>query len=117
PEHLAAEVLGAYGFANDRGRAPVAVRAFNPTLGDEGYEPLGSVIETNTDDWPFLVDSVSAALERRGEHMARVSHARNAIHRESVMHYDLTRKLTDRELQELEKDIHAVLMAVRATVT
>ena len=67
----------------------------------------------------FLVDSVSAALERRGEHVARlvhpiigisredgqiasVSHARNAIHRESVMHFDLARKLTDRELEELE---------------
>jgi glutamate dehydrogenase len=133
PEHLAAEVLGAYGFANERGRAPVGVRAFNPTLADEGYEPLGSVVETNTDDWPFLVDSVSAALERRGEHVARlvhpiigisredghissVSHARNAIHRESVMHFDLARKLTDRELQELERDIKAVLLAVRATV-
>jgi len=30
-EHLAAEVLGAFRFASDRGRAPVAVRAFNPT--------------------------------------------------------------------------------------
>ncbi|HEY6886126.1 MAG TPA: NAD-glutamate dehydrogenase [Solirubrobacter sp.] len=133
-EHLAAEVLGAYGFANGRGRAPVAVRAFNPTLGDEGYEPLGSVLETNTDDWPFLVDSVSAALERRGEqvarlvhpiigisredgHIASVSHARNAIHRESVMHFDLARKLTDRELTELEDDIRKVLQAVRSTVT
>src|SRR4051795_13355098 len=134
PEHLAAEVLGAYAFANERGRAPIAVRAFNPTLADEGYEPLGSVVETNTDDWPFLVDSVSAALERRGEHIARlvhpiigitredgrissVSHARNAMHRESVMHFDLARKLTDRELQELEHDIRQVLLAVRSTVT
>ena len=31
-EHLAAEVVGAFSFASDRGRAPVAVRAFNPTL-------------------------------------------------------------------------------------
>ena len=89
------------------------------------------MLETNTDDWPFIVDSVSAALEKRGEHVARlvhpiigisredgritsVSHARNAVHRESVMHYDLTRKLTDRELEELERDIKAVLLAVRA---
>jgi glutamate dehydrogenase len=134
PEHLAAEVLGAYAFANERGRAPVGVRAFNPTLADEGYEPLGSVVETNTDDWPFLVDSVSAALERRGEHVARlvhpifgitredghiasVTHARNAVHRESVMHFDLARKLTDRELEELERDLRSVLLAVRSTVT
>ena len=98
PEHLSAEVLGAYRFAGSRGRNPVAVRAFNPTLSTDGYEPLGSVLETNTDDWPFLVDSVSAALEARGEHVARivhpiigisredgkisaVSHARNAVHR------------------------------------
>ena len=67
PEHLAAEVRGAFRFANDRGRQPLAVRAFNPTLSQDGYEPLGSVVETSSDDWPFLVDSVSSLLESRGE--------------------------------------------------
>src|SRR3954469_23263857 len=134
PEHLVAEVLGAFAFANDRGREPVAVRAFNPTLSQHGYEPLGSVLETNCDDWPFLVDSVSAALEARGEQVARLvhpivgivredgriaagAHARNAVHRESVMHFDLARRLTANELSELEADVHAVLLAVRSTVT
>src|SRR6478736_3372106 len=134
PEHLAAEVLGAFAFANSRGRAPVAVRAFNPTLGEDGYEPLGSVLETNCDDWPFLVDSVSALLEGRGEQVVRlvhpivgisredgaisaVTHARNAVHRESVMHYDLARRLTAHELAELEADVRAALLAVRSTVT
>ena len=133
-EHLAAEVLGAFAFAGERGRKPVAVRAFNPRLEPDGYEPLGSVLETNTDDWPFLVDSVSAALQARGEQVVRlvhpimgisreegkitaVSHARNAVHRESIMHYDLGRRLTERELDELTSDIEAVLMAVRSTVT
>ncbi len=132
-EHLAAEVLGAFVFAGERGRAPVAVRAFNPKLEPDGYEPLGSVLETNTDDWPFLVDSVSAALQARGEMVARmvhpimgvaredgkitaVSHARNAVHRESFMHFDLGRRLTERELDELTSDIEAVLLAVRNTV-
>src|SRR4051812_4596818 len=58
-DQLLAEVLGAFEFASARGGQPVAVRAFNPTLAERGYEPLGSVVETNTDDWPFLVDSVS----------------------------------------------------------
>src|SRR5690348_841458 len=44
PEHLAAEVLGVYKFSSERGRKPVAVRAFNPTLERDGYEPLGSVL-------------------------------------------------------------------------
>src|SRR4051812_47402660 len=134
PEHLAAEVLGAFAFAGARGRKPVAVRAFNPTLAEDGYEPLGSVLETNCDDWPFLVDSVSAALDARGEQVARLVHpivgitredgaitavtpARNAMHRESVMHFDLARKLTPDELSELEGAVCAVLLAVRSTVT
>src|SRR3954447_12702233 len=134
PEHLAAEVLGALAFAEAGGRKPVAVRAFNPTLAEDGYEPLGSVVETNCDDWPFLVDSVSAALDARGEQVVRlvhpivgitredgaitaVSHARNAVHRESVMHYDLARRLTADELGELEAAVREVLLAVRSTVT
>src|SRR3954452_9659887 len=32
------------------------------------------------------------------------------------MHYDLARRLTERELEELERDIREVLLAVRATV-
>jgi glutamate dehydrogenase len=133
PEHLAAEVLGAFAFAADRGRTPMAVRAFNPTLGHDGYEPLGSVLETNSDDWPFLVDSVSAALEQRGEHVARLVHpifgvsredgridqvtgARNALRRESVMHFDLARRLGEGELAELADAVRGVLSAVRNTV-
>src|SRR3954470_11665330 len=132
-EHLAAEVLGVYRFSSDRGRSAVAVRAFNPTRARDGYEPLGSVLETNTDDWPFLVDSVSAALDARGERVVRlvhpifgvsredgritgVGHARNAIHRESVMHYDLARRLDDAQLKALEDDICRVLTAVRNAV-
>src|SRR5689334_16612039 len=133
PEHLAAEVLGAFAFANDRGRAPVAVRAFNPTLKADGYEPLGSVVETNSDDWPFLVDSVSAALDARREQVVRLVHpiigitredgriaavtpARNAVHRESLMHFDLARRLTATELGELEAAVRESLLAVRNTV-
>src|SRR4051794_4990284 len=133
-EHLAAEVLGAFAFASGRGRAPLAVRAFNPELERDGYQPLGSVLETNSDDWPFLVDSVSAALEVRGERVARLVHpimgvsredgrivtvtgARNAIRRESVMHFDLARRLDDTELAELESCVRGVLQAVRNTVT
>src|SRR3954464_8164826 len=133
-EHLAAEVLGAFRFADERGRAPVAVRAFNPTVERDGYEPLGSVLETSSDDWPFLVDSVSAALELRGERVARLVHpimgvtredgriagvtgARNAIRRESVMHFDLVRKLSLEELSALGDAVRDVLLAVRNTVT
>jgi glutamate dehydrogenase len=134
-EHLLAEVMGAFEFASARGQEPVAVRAFNPTLDEHGYEPLGSVVETNTDDWPFLVDSVSAALESHRLEVARLLHpvvgverdgdgritgvgrARDASHRESVMHFDLARRLNEEQLEEVEDAVLEALVAVRKVVT
>jgi glutamate dehydrogenase len=134
PEDLAAEVVSVFEFSSARGRRPIAVRAFNPTRERDGYEPLGSVLETNTDDWPFLVDSVSATLEERHERVVRlvhpivgitredgriagVGHARNAIHRESVMHFDLQRRLDEEQLKALEDAVCGVLTAVRSVVS
>ena len=68
------------------------------------------MLETNTDDWPFLVDSRErGARARAASSVVRLVHPiigdlargradrrasrtpRNAIHRESVMHFDLAR--------------------------
>ena len=73
-EALYHEVLGAFELAASRDGAPIAVRAFNPTRAEHGYEPGGSVLETNTEDLPFLVDSVSAELQARGLGIVRVLH-------------------------------------------
>jgi glutamate dehydrogenase len=134
PEDLLAEVVSVFEFASARGREPVAVRALNPTRAEHGYGPLGSVVETNTDDLPFLVDSVSGELEDRGLEVTRLLHpivgverdeegriadvgrAREAPHRESVMHFDLARRLSDAELAEIEEAVRDVLLAVRVVV-
>ncbi len=55
-------------------------------------------------------------ISRDGGRIASVAHARNAVHRESVMHFDLARKLTDRELEELAVEVKNVLLAVRNAV-
>jgi glutamate dehydrogenase len=133
-EDLLAEVRNVFEFASSRGEEPVAVRAFNPTRTQHGYEPLGSVVETNTDDWPFLVDSVSGELEHRGLEISRLLHpvvgverdeqgriasvgrAREAPHRESIMHFDLGRRLDDAELADVERCVRSVLLAVRGVV-
>ena len=111
PEALLAEVAGAFDFAATRGERPIAVRAFNPTTDEHGYERAGSVLETNSEDLPFLVDSVRAELEAEeigivrvlhpilgleradGGRIAGVLHPREATSRESVMHFDLDRRL------------------------
>ena len=135
PEALYAEVRSLFEFACARDGDAMAVRAFNPTRDEHGYEPVGSVLETNTDDLPFLVDSVSGELASRGlagvaacctrssprsarapGASARVRDPRGAAHRESVMHFDLDRRLDEGELAELEDAVRATLTAVRAVV-
>src|SRR3954452_738298 len=120
-EALLGEVTSLFEFACARDGDVVAVRVFNPTLDGDGYEPLGSVVETNTDDLPFLVDSVTGALESRGLHVARLLHPimaveregsgriravrdpRGAPHRELVMHFELDRRLSAQGPAALEE--------------
>ena len=134
PEALCGEIVGLFEFASARGEQPIAVRAFTPTVEEHGYETPGSVVETNTEDWPFLVDSVSAELRARGLRIQRVLHPivgierdadggigavlhpREASRRESVMHFDLDRRLTGEELEELAEALRGVLEDVRRAV-
>jgi glutamate dehydrogenase len=134
PEELFAEVAGVFDFAAGRGEHPIVVRAFNPTAAEHGYERPGSVLETASEDLPFLVDSVREAiiadglmvqralhpvigLERDGEgHITEVVHPREATSRESVMHFDLDRRLGQEQLDELEESVRSVLGDVRRAV-
>jgi glutamate dehydrogenase len=134
PEQVLAEVRGAYGLMAGRMREPACVRTFNPTAGADGYEPVGSVVETATDDLPFLVDSVTAELEGRGLAIRRVMHPilgteraadgtlqsvcdpRDSARRESIMHFELDRRLGEDELAELAAALQGVLGDVRRVV-
>ncbi len=134
PDELYGMVLGAFRLADARGPDEVAVRAFNPTIAREGYQTLGSVLETNTVDSPFLFDSVNEELEARDisvhrvihpvigiergpdGRILRVLHVREAASRESVMHFDLEGRLPGAELADLEEAIRRVLGDVRLVV-
>jgi glutamate dehydrogenase len=135
PEALLAEARGAFALADGRGGAIVGVRAFTPRREEHGYETAGSVLETATDDLPFLVDSVGAELAARDLRIVRVTHPivgvrrdpapphriaaiehpREAL-RESVMHFELDRRLSPDELADLEDAARHVLATVRAVV-
>jgi glutamate dehydrogenase len=131
---LAAEVIGAFELAASRDGEPAAVRVFNPTLETHGYQAPGTVVETNTEDLPFLVDSVSAELQARGLGIRRVMHPivgtvrdstgaissvlhpAEATTRESVMHFDLDRRLPEDALSALEESVREVFSDVRSVV-
>jgi glutamate dehydrogenase len=132
-DELLGEVLGAFELADAR-QGEVAVRAFDPTLSEHGYQALGSVLETNTPDSPFLFDSVTEELQARGLRVRRVVHpvigmergpegriarvlpVREAPSPESVMHFELDRRLSPGELAELERSVRAILGDVRLVV-
>ena len=133
-EELFAEILGLFQLADGRGDAPTAVRALNPNLATDGYRTAGSVIETNCADSPFLVDSVSNELVALGHEISSVSHpiigidrsessrirrvlhARDAARRESVMHYELSRRLRSDELEHVAERIQRALAGVQSAV-
>jgi glutamate dehydrogenase len=125
-QDLAEEVRDAFALADARGTAPAAVRAATSRAG-------GSLLETNTTDLPFLVDSVQGALAARGLHVVRDTHPIIGIDRdaagriarvgdprelpsESVMHFELDRRLDAGELAELEDAIRDVLACVQRVV-
>jgi glutamate dehydrogenase len=122
-----------FDFVDGRANLPSAVRVFVPSR-DEGYGPIGTIIETNTDDSPFLVDSIVEELAARelrvklllhpvvgtardeGGRIERVLSGRDAAHRESVMHIELERRLTESQREELEGKIRGILHDVRLVV-
>jgi glutamate dehydrogenase len=125
-EALAEEIRAAFALADGRDAAPVAVRAATSPHG-------GSLLETNTPDLPFLVDSVHEELRARGFEVVRDTHPIIGVERdaagrivrvgdprelptESVMHFELERRLDATELAELEDATRAVLADVQRVV-
>jgi glutamate dehydrogenase len=133
-EHLLGLVRSSFDFMQRRGLHASAVRVFSPTIDTDGYATAGSVLETNTDDSPFLVDSVTEELTARQLSVRRLLHpvvgtvraedgsiervmsGRDASHRESVMHFEIDRRLNDEQRADLEAAVSRILRDVRLTV-
>ncbi|MFI7616459.1 NAD-glutamate dehydrogenase [Nonomuraea terrae] len=117
-----------------QGRA--VVRAFTPTLDQNGWDPGHSVVEVVTDDMPFLVDSVTMELERHGLGTHLVAHPQMKVRRdmtgrmlgrdqedvtgqvlvESWIHVEVDRQSDPAVLKGLEADLLRVLSDVRYAV-
>ncbi|MEA2556212.1 MAG: glutamate dehydrogenase [Actinomycetota bacterium] len=133
-DQLLAMVRSTFEFADGRGTSPNAVSVFDPTVSKDGYETAGSVLETATDDSPFLVDSVMEELTARGLATRQILHpvigtirdpegrierlvpARDADHRESVMHFELDRRLSEEEAEDLAHQVGEILRDVHLVV-
>jgi glutamate dehydrogenase len=128
-----AELKGILEFVKVREEA-INVRVFNPTVEEHGYRSVGTAVEVNVDDSPFLLDSVGNEIQAHGLEVVRVNHpvvgverdpagrlislghARHARKRESVEHYELDRLLFSGDLPGLERAVRHVLEDVRLVV-
>ncbi len=133
-ESLWGQIESVFSFAEARRHEAVAVRVFDPALERDGYEAPGTVVDLNVDDSPFIVDSVTAALDRSGYRVVTEVHtvvgtvrsaegelldvtpARGADRREAIQHYQLREHLDEAARAELEGVLRGVLGDLRAAV-
>ncbi|NUP03169.1 MAG: NAD-glutamate dehydrogenase [Nonomuraea sp.] len=122
--------------AETRPQGRAVVRAYTPTLEENGWDPGHSVVEVVTDDMPFLVDSVTMELDRHdlGTHL--VVHPQMRVRRdmtgrmlgrgqedvtgqmlvESWIHIEIDRQSDPDVLRRIEADLQRVLNDVRHAV-
>jgi len=142
PEDLAAAdrgdlrgaVIAHRNFAKVRAAGEALCRIYNPQRERDGWRSAGTVLEIVTDNMPFLVDSVSIALNRHGltihltihpvVHVARDSggnlldataapdSAKNT-RAESWMRFQVDRQPDDGAMRRLQDEIKTILSEIR----
>ncbi len=132
-------VMSHLGLARQRPQGTALVRVYTPTVPVQGWSARGhTVVEVVTDDMPFLVDSVTMALEATQHDVHLVIHPQFVVRRdmsgdlqemlddhrsagahdlsrESWMHLEIDR-VADDQLGELEAALQKVLTDVREAV-
>src|SRR3954471_10284161 len=66
PLDLYGVAVGTFNFARERPAGTTKVRVYNPRFEEHGWQSTHTAVEIVTDDMPFLIDSVSMELNRRG---------------------------------------------------
>jgi glutamate dehydrogenase len=135
PEDLYGAALSLWQFAQARLPGRAKLRVINPRIEVDGWRAPATVVEIVNDDMPFLVDSVTAALNSEGatvrlviHPILRVERARDGRlealddpdagkgMRESAMHVEISTITDERRLEALQARLAAVLADVRASV-
>ncbi|MFN4089409.1 MAG: NAD-glutamate dehydrogenase, partial [Alphaproteobacteria bacterium] len=130
-ETLYGAALSMYRFAAERPAETPKIRVYSPTLGEQGWQSQHTVVEIVNDDMPFLVDSVTAELNRHGHTVHLVIHPIIPIRREggrlcaiggdgasaeSVMHVQMDEVTAPEELDAVRAGLTRVLSDVRVAV-
>jgi glutamate dehydrogenase len=133
PDDLCGAALALWRFASRRRPGEARVRVYNPAPGRDGWSSPHTIVEIVNDDMPFLVDSVTAAINGRGGVVRLVIHPIVAVgrdrggnllrlggadgSRESWMQIEITRERDPAQRAALEETLAGVLGHVRAAVS
>ena len=140
PLDLYGLALGHFNYARERMPGTPKVRVYNPRFEEHGWQSTHTAVEIVTDDMPFLIDSVSIELNRRGFGVHLIIHPVLGVHRddsgelleilpqppsetpeegviaESVIHAEVARQTDPAKLRELELHLERVIGEVRSAV-
>jgi len=135
-DNLFGAALALWRFGEERAPRTSKVRVYNPTVDEDGWHSSHTIVEIVTDDMPFLVDSVTAYLNRHQAEVHLIIHplvhvARDdagaledlfekgngspRLVRESFMHVQVSEQPPE-EHERLRVGVERVLADVRAAV-
>ena len=116
-DELYGAALAILQFGSARPPGEAKIRIYNPTIEIHGWHSGHSVVEIINDDMPFLVDSVTAELNRHGLTVHLVIHPVVRVRRDPAGHLiDVAEDGADGVLERLQRDLRRVLSDVRAAV-
>ncbi|RDH44568.1 NAD-glutamate dehydrogenase [Zooshikella ganghwensis] len=136
-DKLCGAIMSLWDFAQQRSNQP-AIRAYNPTFEEHGWESRHTIIEIITTDQPFLVSSISMALNAGEFFIHRITHPVIPVIRdghgnvtdipdaedvqantsfEAVMRFEVARVLDQTVLDDMVQRIKWVLQEVNLAVT
>jgi len=132
-EDLFSAALSLANFAQVRAAGQAKVRVFNPRIDEHGWRSPHTVVEIVNDDMPFLVDSLTAEMNRQDIGVHLVIHPIMRVTRdakgqltaigaddgepESVMQLRVNQVATQEQLDALKVRVEIVLRDVRLAVT
>ena len=132
PENLYGAALALWRFGETRRPGTAKIRVYNPVISDDGWTSSHTVVEIVNDDMPFLVDSVTAELNRQQLAVHLVIHPIMDVERdadgrlvdtgegtrlrESFMHVQVDEQMAPDRLAAIRGGLERVLGDVRAAV-
>lgn len=127
--------MSTWGWLRTRKSGTPKVRVFNPDEETDGWTSPHTAVDIVNDDMPFLVDSVTAEINRQNLSIHSIAHPVLWVRRnraggltrlcengadggvpESVMHFEITELRRTEAMDRLRDGLEAVLADVRAAV-